>query len=86
MDRGTWQATVHGVTESWTTLNNKGRWGGAPPFENTKHSLAELVSFCFGKSYHLINTEVCLPRVFPDGPAFKVSQCNGCGFHPWLES
>ena len=23
MDRGAWQATVHGVTESWTRLNNR---------------------------------------------------------------
>ena len=22
MDRGAWQATVHGVTQSWTQLNN----------------------------------------------------------------
>ena len=23
MDRGAWQATVHGVTKSWTQLSNK---------------------------------------------------------------
>ena len=40
MDRGAWQATVHGITKSWTSLNQKNNyysqrgqievwWGGA---------------------------------------------------------
>ena len=92
MDRGAWEATVHGVTKSWTWLSNQANNSGRVRFSSTQmHNL-------LGQTFHLLEEkqEVCedgphtlylhvLPWLWEFWPTIKIKTAKpeaGCFYLP----
>ena len=56
MDRGTWQATAHGVAESWTQLKRLSAFNGRPC-----SSLSFCLVFCFSLQFQKITGDARIP-------------------------